>query len=71
MWRRREGKEEEEGAAAAAAWLAGVSLGSAPAGALARSLGNYRIKLESSEITQRSGAEPGPGGEPETARAPR
>ena len=61
MWRRREGKEEEEGAAAAAAWLAGVSLGSAPAGALARSgtigLNLNRVKLHKGAERSRDPAE--------------
>ncbi|XP_032325956.1 shadow of prion protein-like [Camelus ferus] len=56
-------------AAAAAAAARGLSRG----GADALVLGNYRIKLESSEITQRSDAEeaaPGPG-DLETRQSPR
>lgn len=55
LWRRREGGRREGGGGggraqgAAAAWLAGVALGSAPAGALARSgtigLNLNRVKL--------------------------
>lgn len=55
-------------AAAAAAAARGLSRG----GADALVLGNYRIKLESSEITQRSAAEEaarGPG-DPETHQSP-
>lgn len=71
-WKAGTAKERSAAAAAAAAVAAaaaarGLSRGSADA----LVLGNYRIKLESSEITQRSAAEEA--GDPETlklARAP-